>query len=242
MAACEWRSVLPSRAATCMLPCSAAQHAAGPALASMVLDRLTSFYSAVQHMCQECTPCHLRPRSIDDTDRRAKALWLPVQNSNCPTTCTGVGLVPVTLVAGDLNRAACAAFPPKSDDDDFYAGALSPQQVLPEDTRLVSADESTCRCMSCPCAQPCAAGTWRKLAAGNRCQAADDDDDARIRSFTSNYYCACVPRKASSPGGLSCCRHNNVIAADRCTVLGGQAKCMLLSQTHILCAAGSTDC
>lgn len=31
----------------------------------------------------------------------------------------------VTLVASELNRAACAGFPPKTDDDDIYMGALT---------------------------------------------------------------------------------------------------------------------
>lgn len=59
---------------------------------------------------------------FDDTDKRPKVLWLPVQNLDCPGTCRGVGLVAVTINAGDATRVACAAFPPKDDDDDIYMG------------------------------------------------------------------------------------------------------------------------
>ena len=54
------------------------------------------------------------------------------------------------------------------------------------------------------------AGTWRRLASGNVCQGADDDDDSRVRTFTFGYYCACLPRKVRRQPACLMCRQGRM--------------------------------
>ena len=86
-----------------------------------------------------CLPISPPARSFDDTDRRPKVLWLPVQTQDCPATCTGAGLIAITLAPGDFSRAACAGFPSRSDDDDIYMGEQTIKFVYILVTKLAAA-------------------------------------------------------------------------------------------------------
>lgn len=148
--------------------------------------------------------CPALPCSIDDTDKRAKALWLPVQGQDCPATCTGAGLVAVTLAPADFSRAACSGFPRRDDDDDFYIGACGLHGLLegcwpglapPHRAAAAAVPRCARHQPAAALAPPATAGTWRNQGGVRVCQAADDDDDAKARLFYDRYYCACLPRK-----------------------------------------------